>query len=69
MNVTLTNITTVFSNNRPVVVAVLRSEEGAILQPAARLADQLIYIERNGFNLLNSLEALRTVILNLGFAA
>jgi len=65
----LTNVTTIFSNGRPVVVAVLRAEDESILNPSTRLADQLLFVAANNLQLTNSYDVLRIVTINLGFAS
>jgi hypothetical protein len=69
MNVTISNVSTFFSNGRNVAVAALRNEAGEVIRPPTRLADQLLYAQMHNLTITNSLEVLSTVVLTLGFAA
>jgi hypothetical protein len=69
MNVTLTNITTVYSHVRPISTACLRNDENVVISPSIRLADQLLFAEQNGLTIVNALEALRILVITLGFAS
>jgi hypothetical protein len=69
MNVTISNITTVYSNGRPVGVATLKSEDGSIVNGNARIADQLLFAKAKNLTITNLLEVLSVLVLTLGFAS